>query len=45
MFIKRELQAKGEARLTAGKVILLFGPRRVGKTMLINEILRNYPDR
>jgi uncharacterized protein len=45
MFIKRELQAKIEARLTTGKVILLFGPRRVGKTMLINEILRNYPDR
>ena len=45
MFIKRELQEKIEARLTAGKAILLFGPRRVGKTMLISEIIREYPDR
>lgn len=45
MIIKRELQEKIEAWLTAGKVILLFGPRRVGKTMLIGEILRKYPDR
>ena len=45
MIIKRELQEKIEARLTAGKAILLFGPRRVGKTMLIGEILRKYPDR
>ena len=45
MIIKRELQEKIEARLTAGKAILLFGPRRVGKTVLIGEILRKYPDR
>jgi len=45
MFIKRELQKKIEARLTGGKAILLFGSRRVGKTMLIGEILRKYPDR
>lgn len=42
MFIKRELQGKIEARLTPGKAALLFGPRRVGKTMLIGEILRKY---
>ncbi len=45
MFIKRELQDKIEARLTSGKAILLFGPRRVGKTILIGEIIRKYPDR
>jgi len=45
MFIKRELQEKIEVRLTAGKAVLLFGPRRVGKTMLIGEILRKFPER
>lgn len=45
MLIKRELQQKIEARLTAGKAILLFGSRRVGKTVLIGEILKNYSGR
>ena len=42
MIIKRELQEKIEMKISAGKVVLLFGPRRVGKTMLIGEILKNF---
>jgi uncharacterized protein len=42
MIIKRELQDRIEARLISGKVILLFGPRRVGKTILINELLKKF---
>jgi predicted AAA+ superfamily ATPase len=45
MIIKRELQERIEARLISGKVILLFGPRRVGKTILISEILKKYAGR
>jgi uncharacterized protein len=45
MIIKRALQEKIEARLIPGKAVLLFGPRRVGKTILISEILKNYPDK
>jgi uncharacterized protein len=45
MIIKRELQERIEARLIPGKVILLFGPRRVGKTILINEILKKFAGR
>lgn len=45
MFIKREIQERVEARLSTGKVVLLFGPRRVGKTVLINEIARKTNDR
>lgn len=45
MLIKRELQDKISARLTAGKVMLLFGPRRVGKTFLIGEILKEFTGR
>ena len=42
MNIKRELKEKIEAKLIAGKVVLLFGPRRVGKTVLIGEILKTF---
>ncbi len=42
MQIKRELLEKIEAKLQAGKVILLFGPRRVGKTVLIGEIHKRF---
>jgi predicted AAA+ superfamily ATPase len=44
MLIKRELQERIEARLSPGKVILIFGPRRVGKTFLINEIVKQSTD-
>ena len=45
MIIERELQAKIEAKLIPGKAILLFGPRRVGKTVLIEEILKKFNGR
>ncbi len=45
MLIKRELQERIEARLRPGKAILLFGPRRVGKTVLIQEIAKKSADR
>jgi predicted AAA+ superfamily ATPase len=45
MIIKRELQERIEQRLISGKVILLFGPRRVGKTILIGEILKKFAGR
>jgi len=38
--IKRLLQAKIEAKLGKGKVIVLYGPRQVGKTTVVREILR-----
>jgi uncharacterized protein len=39
--IKRQLQEKIINRLNGGKVIVLLGPRQVGKTTLINKILDN----
>jgi predicted AAA+ superfamily ATPase len=38
--ISRLLQAKIEAKLNKGKVLVLYGPRQVGKTTLVREILR-----
>ena len=38
--IHRLLQAKIEAKLGKGKVLVLYGPRQVGKTTLAREILR-----
>ncbi len=38
--IERTLQEKLMARLFRGKAILLTGPRQVGKTTLIKQILR-----
>jgi hypothetical protein len=40
--IKRVLQSEIEKRLNPGKVMLLFGARRVGKTVLIKEISSNF---
>jgi len=39
--IKRALQDKILSRLRAGKVIVLTGARRTGKTFLIREIMKN----
>ena len=36
----RDLAANLEAKLHKGKVIVLIGPRQVGKTTLINSILK-----
>jgi len=38
--IKRLFQAKIEAKLNEGKIIVLYGPRQVGKTTLAKEILK-----
>jgi predicted AAA+ superfamily ATPase len=39
--IFRDLAANMEAKLHKGKVIVLIGPRQVGKTTLINSILKD----
>ena len=40
-FIARTLQAKIEERLAPGKAVLIYGARRVGKTILLKEIFNN----
>ncbi|MDR3000475.1 MAG: ATP-binding protein [Fibromonadaceae bacterium] len=40
--IKRLFQAKIEAKLHKGKVLVIYGPRQVGKTTLAKEILKKY---
>jgi predicted AAA+ superfamily ATPase len=40
--IKRLLQPKIEAKLDKGKVLVLYGPRQVGKTTLVKEIAEKY---
>ncbi|HAD13316.1 MAG TPA: hypothetical protein DCF33_12875 [Saprospirales bacterium] len=39
MKIKRIIQEQIEQRLTPGKVVILLGPRQVGKTTLLKDIL------
>jgi uncharacterized protein len=41
--IIRNLQSKIKERLNKGKVIVLVGPRQVGKTTVINSLLKNIP--
>jgi uncharacterized protein len=41
--ISRVLRSKVEARLGAGKAIIIVGPRQVGKTTLVKSILENKP--
>jgi len=40
--ITRILQAEIENRMQPGKVMLLFGARRVGKTILIKSIAEKF---
>ena len=40
--IKRLLQDRIEARITANKVLLIFGARRVGKTILMRQLIENF---
>ncbi len=41
-FIEREVASHIKDRLKPGRVAVLYGPRRVGKTILINEFLKNF---
>lgn len=43
--IKRTLQDKIMARMAPGKAILIFGARRVGKTVLMRQIVKSFPGR
>ena len=43
--IQRLLQDPISARLTAGKAVLIYGARRVGKTVLMRSIVNAYPGR
>lgn len=36
--IKRTIQSRLEDKFFKGKVIILYGPRQVGKTTLVKEI-------
>lgn len=38
MFIARELHSRIKERIQENKVVLIYGPRRVGKTTLVKEI-------
>lgn len=38
--IERQLKEKLKSKILPGKVLMLLGPRRVGKTFLINQILQ-----
>jgi len=44
MIIKRTLQDRIEKFLFKGKIIILYGARQVGKTTLVKEIIKKYPD-
>lgn len=43
MLIERSLKQKIEAKTGQGKAIVLVGPRQVGKTTLIRELLTGHP--
>ncbi len=42
---KRYLEFQEQSFLTKGKVFILYGPRRVGKTELIKKLIANYGDK
>ncbi len=41
---QREIKRQIEEKLFKGKVIILYGPRQVGKTTLVKEIIKSFPD-
>lgn len=43
--IKRILQEKIEERLVPGKAVIIYGARRVGKTVLLKEIVKSTNDK
>ncbi len=42
MVIKRLLQEKISKRITPGKVVVIYGARRVGKTVLLRELVNSF---
>lgn len=42
MYIERSVKKQIQSKLFKGKIILLYGPRRVGKTTLVRQILKDY---
>lgn len=42
--IKRQIQPRIENHLFKGKIVILYGARRVGKTTLVKQIQENYSD-
>ena len=44
MNTKRTIQSNIEESLFKGKIIIIYGARQVGKTTLVKEILKKYPD-
>jgi predicted AAA+ superfamily ATPase len=43
MHIKREIENHIHQNLFKGKVIIIYGARRVGKTTLVKQVLKEYP--
>lgn len=43
MIIQRDIQPQIEAKLFQGKIIIVYGPRRVGKTTLVHALLEKFP--
>lgn len=43
MIIQRIIQSQVENRMVPGKVVVLLGPRQVGKTTLLRDILAKEP--
>ncbi len=44
MKIERTIQKEIEKRLFKGKIIIIYGPRRVGKTTLVQRLLEKYAE-
>lgn len=44
MLFNRKLEPLIEKNLFKGKVIIVYGPRQVGKTTLVKQILNKYPE-
>jgi predicted AAA+ superfamily ATPase len=43
--IKRRLQDRISERIEPNKAVLIFGARRVGKTILLKQVIKNFPGR
>jgi len=44
MHVNREIQDHIQQNLFKGKVIIIYGARRVGKTTLVKQVLKEYPE-